>query len=127
MDKRYITLFKDLAQATAATAEQVMEYETQQNNEKGVTDATTMRDNFQSLADRIVAEDYTMSKLDAANLLIGALIQTNQLQTRIDTLKKAMTGYQTDIIPKLDKIVDAKEDEDVAQKANELFVIEENN
>ena len=68
-----------------------------------------------------------MSKIDAANLLIGALIQTNQLQTRIDTLKKAMTGYQTDIIPKLEQIVDAKEDEDVTKKANELFVIEETN
>ena len=46
MDKRYVILFKDLAQATAATAEQVMEYESQQNNEKGMTDATTMRNNF---------------------------------------------------------------------------------
>jgi len=26
MDKKYITLFKDLAQATAASAESVMEY-----------------------------------------------------------------------------------------------------
>ena len=127
MDKRYVILFKDLAQATAATAEQVMEYESQQNNEKGMTDATTMRNNFQNIADKIVEENYTMSKIDAANLLIGALIQTNQLQTRIDTLKKAMTGYQTDIIPKLEQIVDAKEDEDVTKKANELFVIEETN
>ena len=127
MDKKYITLFKDLAQATATSAEQVMEYESQQNNEKGITDATVMRDNFQSLADRIVAEDYAMSRRDATNLLIGALVQTNQLQTRINTLKKAMTGYQTDIIPKLEQIIDAKEDEDIVKKANELFIIEEIN
>ena len=127
MDKKYITLFKDLTQATATSAEQVMEYESQQNNEKGITDATVMRDNFQSLADRIVAEDYAMSRRDATNLLIGALVQTNQLQTRINTLKKAMTGYQTDIIPKLEQIIDAKEDEDIVKKANELFIIEEIN
>ena len=33
MDKRYIELFKDLAQATAVSAEQVMEYDQKKGDE----------------------------------------------------------------------------------------------
>jgi thymidine kinase len=50
----------------------------------------------------------------------------NEMQDRINNLKKAITGYQTDVIPKLQKIVDeAKNDEEVTKMANELFIIED--
>ena len=103
MDKRYVTLFKDLAQATAASAEAVMDYDREKGDEKGLETATTMRDDFQALTDRINegGEAYSMNKGDAARLLVGAMIQVNQLQDRINNLKKAMSGYQTDVVPKL--------------------------
>jgi len=46
MHKKYITLFKDLAQATAASAETVMEYDKEKKDEKGLITATTMRNDF---------------------------------------------------------------------------------
>lgn len=129
MNKQYVTLFKDLAQATAASAEAVMDYDREKGDEKGLATATTMRDDFQTLTDRINAsgEAYNMNKSDAARLLVGAMIQVNQLQDRINNLKKAMTGYQTDVIPKLQEIVDAENDEAASKIANEKFIIKEEN
>lgn len=126
MDKKYIELFKSLAQATAVSAEQVMEYDKAKEDEKGLQTATTMRDDFQELFDKI-NDDFILSKSDAARLLVGAMIQVNQLQDRINALKKAITGYQTDIIPKLQEIVDNAENDEMAnQMANEKFIIKDN-
>ena len=125
MDKKYITLFKELAQATAASAETVMDYDREKGDQKGLDTATIMRDDYQALADSL-DEEYQINKADTAKLLVGAMIMTNQLQDRINALKKAITGYQTDVIPKLQKIVDeAKNDEEAMKMVNELFIIEE--
>ena len=130
MDKKYVTLFKDLAQATAASAEQVMDYDRSQNDEKGLKTATIMRDDYQKLADKIndVGDAYVPNKDEIAKLLVSAMIQVNQLQDRINNLEKAMTGYQTDTIPKLQKILDeAKDDDDARNMANLSFILENNN
>lgn len=126
MDKKYITLFKNLAQATAASAEQVMDYDKTKGDEKGFETAQIMRDDYQELADR-VTDDFVLTKNDAARLLVAAMIQTNQLQDRMNLLRQAMTGYQSDVIPKLQEIVDkAETDEDALKMANEKFIIENN-
>ena len=49
MDKQYIELFKTLAQATASTAEQVMEYDRSKDDNQGLETATLMRDDYQDL------------------------------------------------------------------------------
>lgn len=129
MDKKYIELFKNLAQATAASAEQVMDYDRAREDEQGLKTATIMRDDYQALAESIdnLGQDFMFNKADAAKLLVAAMIQVNQLQDRIANLKKAMTGYQTDLIPKLQEIVEkAKNDDDVEQMANKTFIIENN-
>ena len=126
MDKKYITLFKELAQATAASAEQVMDYDREKGDEEGLKTATIMRDDYQDLVGRIDVTEYVISKSDAAKLLVGAMIQANQLQDRISNLKKALTGYQTDIIPKLQAVVDAENDEVAVKIAEEKFIIEDN-
>ena len=129
MDKKYITLFKDLAQATAVSAETVMEYNQQKGDEKGVETATLMRDDYQALTDKIaeLQENYKMNRSDAARLCVGAMIIVNQLKDKIESLKKAVTGYQTDIIPKLQEIVDnTKTDDEVAEKADATFVLSDN-
>ena len=46
MDKRYVTLFKELAQATAASAETVMDYDREKGDENGLKTATIMRDDY---------------------------------------------------------------------------------
>ena len=129
MDKRYVPLFKDLAQATAASAESVMDYDREKGDEKGLETATTMRDDFQALTDKIneAGDAYEMNKSDVARLLVGAMIQVNQLQDRINNLKKAMSGYQTDVVPKLQAILDEATDDAAAiQMANEKFIIQDN-
>lgn len=129
MDKKYVTLFKDLAQATAASAESVMEYDRSQNDEKGLSTATIMRDDFQALANAIkeAGDDYAPTQPEAARLLVGAMVMVNQLQDKVSALRKAITGYQTDVIPKLQEIVDkAGSDNELARKmANEKFIIKE--
>lgn len=126
MDKRYITLFKELAQATAVSAEQVMDYDHEKGDEKGWETAKQMRDDFQDLADKIT-DDFQPNKSDIARLAVGAMIMSNQLQDKINALKKALTGYQTDVVPKLQHILEeAKDDDEVIQMANETFVIEDN-
>ena len=74
MDKKYIELFKSLAQSTAALAEAVMEYDKEQEEGERVESATTMRDNFQDLAGRITPENFSLTKADAAHLLIASMI-----------------------------------------------------
>lgn len=129
MDKKYITLFKDLAQATAASAESVMDYNRSQNDEKGLSTATIMRDDFQALVDTIqeAGDNYAPTQPEAARLLVGAMVMVNQLQDKVNALRKAITGYQTDVIPKLQEIVNnAGSDDDLARKmANEKFIIKE--
>ena len=125
MDKKYVTLFKELAQATAASAETVMDYDREKGDEQGLKTATIMRDDYQDLVSRIDVTEYVISKADAAKLLVGAMIMTRQLQDRINNLKSAMAGYQTDVIPKLQEIVDAETEEEAQQIANGKFIIQE--
>ena len=130
MDKKYVTLFKDLAQATAASAESVMDYDRSQNDEKGLKTATIMRDDYQKITDKIIdaGDAYVPNKDEVAKLLVGAMIQVNQIQDKINNLKKAMVGFQTNTIPKLQKILDeAKDDEDARNMANLSFILENNN
>ena len=127
MDKKYIELFKNLAQTTAATAEQVMDYDREHGDNQGLETATFMRNDFQELANRMSNDEYTLVKNDAAKLVVGVMIVVNQLQTRIDTIKTAINGYQNDVLPKLQRIVDeAQNDEEANKIANEEFIIENN-
>lgn len=126
MDKRYVTLFKELAQATAASAETVMDYDREKGDENGLKTATIMRDDFQDLVSRIDVTEYVLSKSDAAKLLIAATVMANQLQGRINNMKNALAGYQTDVLPKLQDIIDnAKDDDEAKSMAEEKFVIKE--
>ena len=129
MDKKYVTLFKELARATAVSAETVMDYDKQKGDEKGLQAATTLRDDFQTLYENIkeAGDTYIPTKNDSARLLVGAMIMANQLQNKIEGLKTAMAGYQTDVIPKLKDIVENTEnDDEVKEKVNQVFIIENN-
>ena len=125
MDKKYIELFKNLAQATASSAEAVMDYDREKNDENGLKTATIMRDDYQNLTEKFNNENVVFTKADAAKLLVAAMIQTNQLQDKLNNLKKAMVGYQTDVIPKLQAILDTETDEAANDLANEKFIIQE--
>lgn len=124
MDKRYVELFKELAKATAVSAEQVMDYDRAKNDEEGLKTAQTMRDDYNALHDKI-NDGSELEKTDFAKLLVGAMIVVNQIQDRLATLQKAMSGYQTDLIPKLNKIIEAETEDEVKKLATEEFSIKE--
>ena len=128
MDKKYIELFRNLAQATAVSAEQVMDYNKQQNDEKGFETAEIMRNDYQELFDKLSSDaEYAMTKTDAARLLIAATVQVNQLETNIEALKKAKVGYETKVMPILKEILDGSENDEVAASlANTKFILEDN-
>lgn len=126
MNKRYVTLFQELAKVTATTAETVMEYDRVNKDEEGLKAATQMRDDFQDLADKI-NDDYVLTKNDVAQLTVAAMIVTNQIQDKIKALQHALTGYQAELIPQLQEILEkAENDKAVAKMAEEKFSIENN-
>ena len=125
MHKKYIELFKELAHATEVAAEQVMEYNKAKNDEKGYETAQTMRTDYSALYDKLRAEDFdgTLTKADYAKLLVGCYVTVGNLQDRVQVLQKAIAGYQTDLVPKLDKVIAAENDEGAQAIAEEQFQI----
>lgn len=128
MDKKYIELFKELTRATAVIAEQVMDYDADQGDQKALETATTMRDDFQALYDKISAEDFDgkFEQNEYAKLLVATYIVANNLRDRMVALKASIDGYTTDIIPKLQTMVDAKPEDNLEELANKTFVLESN-
>lgn len=128
MDKKYIELFKELARATAVAAEQVMDYDKEKKDDKGFDTAKMMRDDFEALHEKISAETFNgeLTKAEYAKMLVGCYVIVGNLQDRIVALQKAVAGYQTDIVPKLSKIIEADTEETAQTLAKELLVISEN-
>lgn len=125
MDKKYLDLFTQLTRSTAVAAEQVMDYDTTLEDTEGFERAKAMRDDFERLHDKLTDEQFdgTLTKGEFAKLLIGAYIVTNNLHDRVTILKKSIEGYEKDLMPKLQKIVDAPE-EDTMKTADEVFILE---
>lgn len=130
MHNKYIELFKEIANATAISAEQVMDYDKQKDDTKGYEAAEMLHKDFIELYDKIRDKNFDgqLAREDFARLLVGTIIIMNQLNDRITALKKAMTGYQTDVMPKLQDIVDnTKTNEEAMAMAEEKFSIKEEN
>ena len=127
MHKKYLELFKELTRATAIAAEQAMEYNHDKKDEKGFETAQTMRDDFQSLHEKLKSEafDGILTKAEYAKLLVGCYVIVGNLQDRIEAIHKSIAGYQSDLIPKLSKIIEASDDESAQACANEQLTINE--
>ena len=123
MDSRYLELFTLIAQQIANLAEQVMNDHQDKGETKEQETAQTMRDDYLNLHDKLTSNQ-ELDKADYARILVGAIIITNQLTTRIQNEQKALDGYKLDIIPKLDQINNTNYDE-VPSLAAKLFTIKE--
>ena len=128
MHKKYLELFKELTRATAVTAEQVMDYDKEKNDDKGFETAKTMRDDFETLHEKLAAESFdgNLTKAEYAKLLVGCYVIVGNLQDRIEALKKAIAGYQSDLVPKLSKIIEAENDAEAQKLADEHLMVETN-
>ena len=124
MDKKYTTLFKELAHTVEILAEQVMEYDHNHNDADGEKNAQLMRDDFIALTNKLSDENVTLERNDYIKLLTGVYIVVNNLQTKIGNLRKTIEGYQTNVGAKLQRIMNETKTDDEANKlANELFNI----
>ena len=87
-----------------------------------------MRDDFSALYDKIKSEtfDGILTQADYARLLVGCYIIVGNLQDRMNALKKSIAGYQSDLVPKLSKVIEAKTDEEAQAIADSQFIIKEN-
>jgi len=128
MHKKYLELFKELTRATAVAAEQVMDYDKEKNDDKGLETAKTMRDDFEALHEKLAAESFdgNLTKAEYAKLLVGCYVIVGNLQDRIEVLKKAIAGYQSDLVPKLSKIIEAENDAEAQKLADEHLMVETN-
>ena len=129
MDDKYLKLFINIAHATMVIAQQVINLNHEQNDEQGEKTAQIMHDDFEKLYNKLSADNFnaeTITKNEYAKLLVGTLIIINNLKEKINNEQKAIQGYEKELYPKLQKIIDAPEDEDITTLAAELFKIEKN-
>lgn len=107
-----------------------MDFDHQKNDEKGEQTAQTMRDDYKTLYDRMNAQDFnsdSLLKTDYAKILVGTLIVVNNLETQITQRQAAVKNYKTEIISRLERIVNECDTDEAAKTlANELFIIDEN-
>jgi len=127
MEAKYVELFKELTRATAVAAEQVMEYDNQQNDKDGFEKARMMRDDFENLHSKLSDNfDGTLTKAEYAKLLVGAYVITNNLKDKITVLKRSIKAYEEELIPRLNEIVDTENEEDVQKVADKVLALEDN-
>lgn len=125
MDEKYISFFEELAHTNELLAEQVMELNHSKNDEQGEHTAQIMRDDYNNLTQKIKTDATSLDKNDYIKLLVAALVVSNNLLERIKSIQNAINGYKTDVIPKLQRIVnEVTEEEQLAPLVKELFSIE---
>ena len=131
MNETYLKLFQEIAHAIELTAEQVLQANSENKDEAGIKAASTMRDDYAALYDRMrdPTFDYkTLTRPDFARLLVGAIIVSQQLNTRIQQEQKVLQGYKVDTIPKLERVVNETQDTEEALKlAEEIFQVSDEN
>lgn len=125
MTNQYITLFKEVSNMASILAEQVMDYDKEHNDDAGYKTAQTMRNDYNVLYDKMRADDFnieSLTKNDYIKLLAGAMIVVNNLEERLEIQKRAINGYRTLLIPKLDHIVQENVDgENLTALVKECF------
>ena len=125
MNKTYRELFTAIARALEINAERVMEVNKEKGDEKGLTAATTLRQDYATLYDNLKNEAYVPTKADYARLLIGCSIVVTQLVGKIKREQDIVNAYKTDTMPKLNQIVAAESEEAAQELVNKLFTINE--
>ena len=124
MDKSYRQLFTMIARAMELNSERVMEEDKKKNDESGYQAAQKMRTGYAQLHDNLEKEDYILTKVDCAQLLVGCTVISAQLEGKIASEKKALQGYKIDTMPNLQQVLNAA-DEDVTQLIQNLFTTSE--
>ena len=122
MDNSYKTLFIEMCKSATVLAERVMDYDKKQNDEKGYQTAEMMRNDYQRLSDLLIAGT-ELTYNDYVKLLAAGYMVVNNLQSEVEMQQKAIRGYKTNILPKLNRIMEETKDkpEEMAKLVEELF------
>lgn len=116
MDKSYRSLFTEMCKTAQVLAEQVMDYDKSNNDEKGYATAEMMRNDYQKLED-VLSEGKELTYIDYTKLLAAAYIVMNNIQDRINVQKSVVENYKINIIPKLSRIMDETKDNEELMKS----------
>ena len=116
MDKSYRSLFTEMCKTAQVLAEQVMDYDKKQGDEKGFATAEMMRNDYQKLED-VLSEGKELTYIDYTKLLAAAYIVMNNIQDRINVQKSVVENYKINIIPKLSRIMDETKDNEELMKS----------
>ena len=127
MDKSYRSLFTEMCKTAQVLAEQVMDYDKKQGDEKGFATAEMMRNDYQKLED-VLSEGKEPTYTDYTKLLAAAYIVMNNIQDRINVEKSyhiiREEGYRYIVIKPFDVANDTYADALII-KVRRIYVYQE--
>ena len=122
MNKQYQELFQLVARNGAINAEQAIEaLKQKENNEEEIKLCLEMRDNFQKMEDKILANEEPLTLPDYVQLYAGATASRNIIQKNINTWTAVVKEYDDNLIPKLMEVAKEVDDEKRASLVEEYF------
>ena len=105
MNKQYQDLFQVVARNGALNAEQAIKaLEGKEDKQTEIDTLIDMRDRFNALEDKIIANEETLSITDFIQLYAGAMVSRNIIQKNINTWTAVVKEYDDNLIPKLYEI-----------------------
>lgn len=122
MNKQYQELFQLVARNGAINAEQAIEaLKQKENNEEEIKLCLEMRDNFQKMEDKILANEEPLTLPEYVQLYAGATVSRNIIQKNINTWAAVVKEYDDNLIPKLMEVAKEIDDEKRASLVEEYF------
>ena len=123
MDRLYVNIFSEISHAISLTAAQLIQSDKKIDVDEHAV--TVMHEDYDKLYELLKDRNFNpvnLERTDYIKLLVGAIIVAKNLEQKIETETKALNGYKTDTIPKLERILNETENsEEARQLAYELF------
>lgn len=117
MDAKYVKLFTEIARTISILSENVMDYNKEHNDEHGYEASETMHNEYTNLWHKLEDNpNITLTRAEYAKIYIGSLIIIEQIESRIEKDKIALAGYKSDMVPKLEQIMNQTKNDSEAEK-----------
>ena len=118
----YLDLFKTIANSAEQISERVYDADLKIEDNSSARAASVMREDYRNLGDKLAYSGLdNLDRKDYAKLLVGVYIIVNQLESKIQAEQKVIDMYKADLIPKLDQIINEKNDNTLYELAQKFF------
>ena len=118
----YLDLFKTIANSAEQISERVYDADLKIADNSSARAASVMREDYRNLGDKLAYSGLdNLDRKDYAKLLVGVYIIVNQLESKIQAEQKVIDMYKADLIPKLDQIINEKNDNTLYELAQKFF------